>query len=141
VLRRAGRLLAQNVGLTVDQLSGALVAERAVISTYVSEKSSLLAGGADPKLPTHLDLTAMRVRDGNVWYANAIAETLARRYPADRNDWIAQIVWLPMALHDDVLCNSRCRRGNSKPRRWTRSSIVGCALSSGWRATSTRAHS
>ena len=44
-----------------------------------------------------------RMRDGNVWYANAIAETLAKRYPADRVDWIAQIVWRAVALHGDVL--------------------------------------
>jgi hypothetical protein len=107
VRRRGAKLASQNPSWDADHLTLQLMAERAVISAYVVAKVDALINGPDNKFPRHLDLTAVaKVVSGSGFAVQAIERVLAQRYRNSRIDWIRQIVWRAVAIHDDDLWKS-----------------------------------
>jgi hypothetical protein len=104
VRRRAIKLAVQNPRWDASQLTLQLMAERAIIASYVTAKMATLLKGPDPKSPLHLDLATM----AKVTTASSAATAFARAetYRITRIDWISTIIWRALAIHDDVFWKS-----------------------------------
>src|SRR6266849_1196243 len=59
VRRRAAKLAPQHPEWGSGRLADSLLAERAVIMSYIVQKTTALQNGSDPKVPAHLDLAVM----------------------------------------------------------------------------------
>ncbi|HEY0766149.1 MAG TPA: hypothetical protein VGD61_27450 [Pyrinomonadaceae bacterium] len=97
--RRGAKLLKQKPSMQALDLALQLKKEQAKVVSYITQKFLDLIKGPDPKTPSHLDLETM----ANVGDSSVSKKTLEKTYVTNRSDWIRQIVWRAVTIHDDLL--------------------------------------
>lgn len=97
--RRGANLLRQKPSLQALDLALQLKKEQAKVMSYITQKFLELIKGPDPKAPSHLDLETM----ANVGISSVSKKTLEKTYVINRSDWMRQIVWRAVTIHDDLL--------------------------------------
>ena len=100
IRRRAEKLHKQRPGADALDLALEITLERHDISTYVGNRTLDLLQNRD-KNPKHLDLATMSKVTATT--SEATQKATEKTYWTNRADWMVQIVWRAMSVHDDLL--------------------------------------
>ena len=102
VRRRAEQLHTAKPSADGLDLAVNIMAERAIIMSYITQRFDDFLQDHDTRAPKHLDLGVM----SKVTTSDDSSDTLKKEYRTNRSDWIWNIVWRAMIVHSDLLWKS-----------------------------------